>query len=56
MTMVRLKAVPVKMVIIHFYMPTSRYTDEEMQYMYQRLEDLMSEDKDLLTSVKRTID
>ena len=42
--MVRLKAIPVNMVIIQLYMPTSGHTEEEIEDMYQRLEDLIQEE------------
>jgi exonuclease III len=41
---VKLKAEPVNVLIVQVYMPTSDYEDEEVEELYERIEDILEED------------
>ena len=45
MMLVRIKAEPVDIVVIQVYMPTSDHEDEEVEGMYEELEELMEKEK-----------
>jgi exonuclease III len=41
---VKLNAEPVNILIVQVYMPTSDYEDEEVEVLYDRIEDVLEED------------
>jgi exonuclease III len=43
--MVKVKATPVDMVLIQVYMPTSDHDDEEIEQMYEQIEELIDKQK-----------